>query len=90
MNDERISLSEAAIASLGNEQLYRQALAAARRGDRDTASHLYVVMSERGLPYARQREVVDALFPLVRHARGFLTSSEQQRALRRFEQRRRP
>ena len=88
MKDERSTLSEAAIASLGNEQLYRAALAAVRRGDRAMAEHLYLVMSDRGQPFAQQREVVDALFPLVRHARGFLTTAEQQRALRAFERRR--
>jgi hypothetical protein len=88
MQNERSTLSEEAIASLGNEQLYRAALAAVRRGDRATAERLYLVMSDRGLPYAQQREVVDALFPLVRHARGFLTTAEQQRALRHFERRR--
>ena len=90
MKDERITGREAASASFGNEHLYRDALAALRRGDRLTAERLLTVMLERGVPIWQEREVADALFPLVPHSRGFLTSREQQRALRRSEQRRRP
>jgi len=91
MNDERISLSDAAaIAARWNKHLYRRTVAAARRGDRAIAERLFLIMRRRGAPDWQEREVIDALFPLVGQARGFLTSGEQQRALRRFEQRRRP
>jgi hypothetical protein len=89
MNEDRDTTTEPAIARLADQELYRTALRAARRGDRAAGERLYLVMAARGLPHAQQREVIEALFPAVRHGRGFLTTAEQQRAMRRFERSRR-
>ncbi len=82
MKDDGEAVRAQARAERSDDELSRDALLAARRGDRATAERLFVVMAERGLPYARLRALTQAIFPLERHSRGFLTAAEQHRALR--------
>lgn len=79
--------SEIWIGCLSDEDVYREALRAAQSGDRETAGELYLVMADRKMPWARQRDVVEAIYPTLGHSRGFLTPAEQRRAFRRFERR---
>lgn len=76
-------------ASLSDEELYRAALGAAERGDTRHAEALYVVMADRGLPYAQQSAVVNAMWRPEPRGRAFLTTADQQRAFRAFERTRR-
>ncbi len=89
MNTERDNDSPRSNARLGDQDLYRAALRAARAGDRDTAARLYVLMADRGMAWTQQRDVMEAIFPSVPHARGFLTPAAQERAFRHFARSRR-